>query len=352
MSVTDGQETPRRRSRVAVAMVVVLVLASTAIPAEPEANESLWPTARMVQLIAERVVDDHALRYGLDEHQTARFRQQIVELIPTFLEKHRKVLEPVIVDVLVQHISGEVPTPEVVAGWAQKVLPILKEGVDKWDGAYQHMRPHLRPAQRRRWGRDHFYAKLGLSLAQAKLRSFAAGGFDPREWHQPLPGPYLEDREIISKAKKAGLDTTLPPDLISGVAAAIGVGRTPTQSPAPVAGPSRPQQREDDYVPLDKWESYTKQFIKRFQLDEGQQTAAMAVLKEMRERATSYRDAHRQAMRQAEKDLRSARGQARGHVQAELNELQAPLDRMFEEFRARLDGLLTESQRRLSGSAR
>ncbi|MBN1344781.1 MAG: hypothetical protein JXQ73_18960, partial [Phycisphaerae bacterium] len=185
--------------------------------------------------------------------------------------------------------------------------------------------------QRTEWGRTHFLAKVGFALAESKLRSFAEGRFDPREWHSPFPGPHQKTNEIVEQGNQAGLDTTPPPHLLSSIAGAIGVDGA--AAPTAAGSPSRRGERAvdaPDYLPLDEWESYTKTFIKRFQLDEGQKTSATAILKEMRGRAEIYR---------------------RGHA-TEREAMATPLRELFDEFRSRLDGLLTESQRQLSRSGR
>lgn len=351
MSTGSAQRGVGGRAVVA-AVVWSLAVGATAVASEGDASAGIWPTPRMIDLFAQRILEEHALRYGFDQKQRDRFQKRLSSFIPAFLEKHRTEIEPLVNDVILQHLSGKIPTTQKVTGWGRTALPILQEAMDAWDGAYREMRPHLRPEQRTRWGRDHFKFKLGYALAEGKLRSYAQGKFQAREWHQMLPGPYQEEREVMAAAKREGLDTDLPPDLASPVITQMDHGaltHPPTgpprlgQSAARQHGPSRQQA-----LPLDKWEGYTKQFIRRYELDEGQSTSAMAILEEMRARAVAYRDRRGPEIARLQAQLRQARGEARSRLRAALQELERPIGTMFDEFRDRLDGLLRESQRELT----
>lgn len=315
-----------------------------------ESEDSLWPTPRQIELLTERIMEEHCLRYGFDQQQRKLFRERFAKIIPAFMEKHRKTMEPVVMDVLVQHVSGEIPKAEQMAEWSQKALPVLEEGLREWDAVYQSMQPHLRRDQRKRWGGDHWMFKMGVKLAEAKLRSYARGRFDPAEWHTPTPGPHQRSDEILSQAKDAGMSTTPPPSLLGGIIGSIGASRAPgpmTGSP----GRAKSVPPSEAYVPLDRWQGYTQQFIKRHQLDEGQKTAAMSILKEMRTRAKKYGDGRAAERARLKKLHGKASGADRAAAKAELDALEGPLRELFEEFRTRLNELLTESQRELIAPA-
>jgi len=337
---------------VAAAMGVSLAAAARAgVAAAPEPQDGFWPTPRMVELVVERLIDDTALRFGLDGRQRALFRKRFEALVPSLLAKHRAVLEPLFADILLQHLSGEAPTSQKVAGWAKTGLPILREAMGRWDKVYQGMRPELRPEQRAKWAREHFVFKLGYGLAEAKLRSFAAGRFDPREWHTPLPGPYQPKDEILTQAERAGMNTRQPLDPFNRVIGGMGRRIVP---PGPGASWSRRRfdRASEAYLPLDRWEAYTHQFIQRFELDQGQRTSAMAILKEMRQRARDYRKRHARELSRVRSSLRRAKGDERARLRDEFDELERPCRELFDEFRGRLDRLLSESQRALRGSGR
>jgi hypothetical protein len=89
----------------------------------------------------------------------------------------------------------------------------------------------------------------------------------------------------------------------------------------------------------DEWELYVQQFTKRCELTSTQANAAMSILKDLRTRAVQIEQFNKDRIAAAEqiKD-RSVR-------RARLEELRAPIRRLFAELKKRLDGLLTAAQR-------
>ncbi|MBN1345605.1 MAG: hypothetical protein JXQ73_23135, partial [Phycisphaerae bacterium] len=111
--------------------------------AEQGSSDGFWPTPRMVELLVERVVDDAAITHRLDDRQRGIYRENLAKALPAFFEKHQADLEPVITEIIVQHISGEVPDPPRMARWGGKLLPAWRDFTAKYEEAYQAMRPHL-----------------------------------------------------------------------------------------------------------------------------------------------------------------------------------------------------------------
>ncbi len=87
------------------------------------------------------------------------------------------------------------------------------------------------------------------------------------------------------------------------------------------------------------WEKYVADFIARYEMTEAQSTAAMAILKDVLKRAEQIEQINAAKVAAEEK----AKGKpAADALQKELNK---PIDKLFEELKARLDGLLTAQQR-------
>jgi len=324
--------------------------------AEEQKTETIWLTPRMTQLLVERILNDVTGRYGLDEQQKALFQEEVVKRVPAFLEKNRPALEPVLTEVLEQYISGRPPTTQQAADWAGKMLPAVREAVEEVEAAVRVMRPHLRPEQIAHWGRDHFQFRLGCTLAEAKLRSYAAGRFDSREWGVglPLPGPHQGEQEIFQQARQAGLSTTPPPSLIS----AWGSPRRSTTGPGlqglgSQRGRSGPQPAGSsvESVEPDQWEAYLQKFIVAYRLDEGQKTSAAAILKDVQGQAQTHRQNHALEYARLARALAAASSEEVSRLQADLAALDTPMRELFEEFKNRLDQLLNESQRRRAGSS-
>ncbi len=318
-----------------------------------EAEHTYWPTSDQIGMIVDQSVAGSVRIYGLDGHQREVFRKRSKTALVAFAEKHKQALEPVFAEVLAHRIAGKVPTTQRVAGWSQKLLPVAQDFQAEWDAGYRRMLSHLRPEQRAKWRRDYAVFKVGCAMGTAKLRGWAQGGFRQAEWSKPFPGPHLGPDNVLAQAKKEGVDTTPSSSVMGPV---VDLRNRP--SPATLAPGNRLSSRiqstpsNDGYVPLDRWQSYTKQFVKRYHLDEGQATAAMAILKEMRQRADNYRRGHGKEFARLGKELHASKGDERERVRAELVALEGPLQALFDELRDRLDNLLDESQRAPSGAER
>ncbi len=90
---------------------------------------------------------------------------------------------------------------------------------------------------------------------------------------------------------------------------------------------------------LHPWEVHVRSFIEEHQLSEAQSTAAMALLKELRTRASQIELAQADRIHEAERLPDPAARKKR------LAELRQPVDDLYKELQRRLDGLLTASQR-------
>jgi len=93
-------------------------------------------------------------------------------------------------------------------------------------------------------------------------------------------------------------------------------------------------------IPLHPWEKYVREYVITYSLTPAQQAAANSILKECRTRAARIERVNAPKIAEAEalKDasIRSKR----------LAEIKKPIDKLFEELKTRLDGLLSASQRK------
>ncbi len=99
---------------------------------------------------------------------------------------------------------------------------------------------------------------------------------------------------------------------------------------------------EFDAREIDRWGAYVRQFTDRYELTEGQANAVASILREVRTQDAQL------TLRMGDE---AERDEARGHQEAARRRREAfqlDLDDLFENFKARLDGLLTTVQRRTS----
>ncbi|MFH1417419.1 MAG: hypothetical protein ABII12_03925 [Planctomycetota bacterium] len=91
--------------------------------------------------------------------------------------------------------------------------------------------------------------------------------------------------------------------------------------------------------PLHPWEKYVRDFSDRYELTEQQDNSAMSVLKDVLTQAQRIEQTNAPKIAEAEK-IKDAIARAK-----RLAELNATIDSLFEELKARLDSLLTAPQR-------
>ena len=105
---------------------------------------------------------------------------------------------------------------------------------------------------------------------------------------------------------------------------------------------------EADQIALElhAWEHYVMEFIQTYDLDEGQRTAALSCLAELKERATAHRDRRREEITALERRIRNNSGtdQELAEIKQRLIKLYGPIDEMFKELKRRLESIPTAEQ--------
>jgi len=334
-----------------------LRMVAAAIASEPAAEQGIWPTRRMWEKAVDVMVDDVAPGYQFDSNQSSLLKDWLRRTAVPRLEAMRGTVEPLVGDMIVEYSRGQVPTTQRVVDLSQRLLPFWHELGATWDEGYKYMLPHLRPDQRTQWRKAYFVFKIGYDMAEAKIRSLSHGNYDPREFYSELPGPHRGPTAIKEMAQKAGISTEPPPEAQRTMIGEIGTSpgrRAPSfVSEIPAPQPSLPViVSAERTVPLDQWQGYLKDFIIRHRLDEGQKTSATAILKETRDRAFEYRKSREREFVQLEELLRAPETASRADLRVELATLEQPIQELFDEFRSRLDQLLTEEQRQAGTGGR
>ncbi len=95
---------------------------------------------------------------------------------------------------------------------------------------------------------------------------------------------------------------------------------------------------------LHPWEKYVREFNLQHMLTKPQRAAAMSILKDVRKRAIQIEQTNAKKVVEANKIKDEAARKAR------LKALNKPIDRLFDELKKRLEGLLTASQRAMGAA--
>jgi hypothetical protein len=317
-------------------------------PTQP-AVRGPWPTEKIIHLALQRILREVTLECQLTPEEAGVFQKELVSRWPAFARKYRPLLQPVVNEFLEVTISGDPPTKEQVTHWAQVFEPVVRAARSEIDATSQSVRKILRPAQVKLWDEYHSRLWKQYGSVEGELRKLAQGQFDPRTWQVVWSKPPAEARlpvgvSVSPTTRPAGAPTDgRYSGQPRGAVAPVRTGSEHSTADGGIPGSRRPTR------PLDAWEQYVRQFIDRYKLDPGQANAAMSVLKDLQRRSAEYRLKHRQEIERLERLLAAADAEARPGIQRKLDDLLAPANRLFDELRSRLDGLLTESQR--SGAA-
>lgn len=108
--------------------------------------------------------------------------------------------------------------------------------------------------------------------------------------------------------------------------------------------PARQEAREKP-IPLDKWEQYVRDFIADYKCTPEQTHSALSILSELKGRAEILEKTSAKRLNAAN-ELKD-----RKERQKRIDEINAPVDRLFEQLKRRLDGLLTTHQRAIKKAA-
>ncbi|MBX3394044.1 MAG: hypothetical protein KF841_01620 [Phycisphaerae bacterium] len=162
-----------------------------------------------------------------------------------------------------------------------------------------------------------FIRKENIQTQRTAITQHAEAAPPPKQTQANSAAPRPISATANSEPKKA------PP---------VAVAATAKPAPAPVV-PTVPPR------PLTEWEKFVMDFIEKNQLTETQKNAALAILRDMTNRANQLHKSNESRIKAADaiKDPRQRT--------EKLKEISAPIDALFGRLVARLENLLTAAQR-------
>ncbi len=283
-------------------------------------SAGFWPTQRMLERMIDRLVDEMADDYEFDDQQVELTKQLLYDRIPGFLNANRAEIQTLMNQYIEALLEDEPPPVETVAQWATRVQPLLAEFEQVCVDIAESMDSYLNEDQSDRLANDLGAFQAGLSLVQKKLGAWAAGGFDPdTEWPRK------------PKQRRGRAD---------GAAERQPAEEATATAQAPPA------------EPLDEWALYTQQFIKRYQLNAEQRQRAYAMLRRQQEARDRYLRRKTAEMARVTRMLKEAETEEQRQKALEAYErLNAPIEKMFQALKDRLETLPTRAQRRAAEPA-
>ena len=290
--------------------------------AEAAPPEGLWPSPKLLNLMLLRWAEETCAEYDLDDPQRAKVRDDLVEQWSGFLTENRSVLQPLANEFIEMRMTLEPPSKERVHAWAERALPVFEKTRDQIRESHDEFRKVMRPMQRAKFEVDALQMSAGLAIAEQKLKEWKQGEFDKDVFWEPLPAERRARREE-RRRRRTGPDPT----------AVAESPKTPVDQIA---------------VELDSWEKYVADFVQLFHLDEGQRTAALSCLSELKERAIAHRERRRDEIARLEYRIQNNTATLEApldDLKKQLRELYGPIDDMFKELQTRLEQIPTAEQR-------
>lgn len=311
-------------------IVAACVLAAPAIGQDVEERPEratkvptagFWPTERMMERMIDRITEEMGKHYGFDEDQLYTTREMFKANYPKFLNENRAEVQTLMNEYFEALLNDGPPAVEEVAGWAQRVQPLLAEFGEVSTEVMAGMREYLTDEQLTMFDAESAAFETGMSMAQNKLSAWAAGGYDPEtEWiHSPPPDAETQ-AEYEAEAARAAAENEGTD--VEAAAAAV-------------------------TVPKDDWTIYTEKFIERYQLNVEQKQKAFVFLRRQQEARDRFLRRKAPEMARVSKLLSNAETEeARTAALAEYEELNEPVARMFQTLKDRLATLPTRAQRK------
>jgi len=291
--------------------------------APPAPPDGLWPSEKLTELAVSRWAEELSRTYELDDVQRAKVREAAVQRWGTFLRENRPTLQPILNEFIEMRMELEPPSKERVQSWAERAAPAFEQFRAELNKGTSEFREILDPVQRAKFDLEVMQFGMGLQFAENKLRNWKQGQYEAGEFWEPV-GDHRrarreERRERRARAKDDG------------------------------AAPSAPDARETDQIALElaSWDEYVATFIRLYKLDEGQQTAVLSIVSELKNRAIAHRDRHRDEIAELEKRIAGFSGseQDLADLKTKLTQLYGPIDEMFSELKRRIEQIPTTEQR-------
>jgi hypothetical protein len=318
-------------------------------------TEGFWPTKLMMERIFERVADEMASNYEMDDDQRDRTASLFKGRLARFLEKNRPEIQSLMNEFFEVQLHNQAPSPQAVATWSQRVLPLLDDLKGVVEDMTEGMREYFTDDQVTKLEGELAAFHTGLTIASAKLGTWAAGQYDPeREWFAPGPGRERMQRDEAAKMEAQMADAQQQAERTAADEAAahgntsVAVGE-PQERPAdlparngasPGSAPaSRPSLKDD-------WTIYTEDFVRRYDLEPEQEQKARSFLRSQQfERDRYLQRKSIEIDKVTQKALDSTSEDDRAQAKEEADRLQAPVERMFQQLKDKLNTVPTRAQR-------
>lgn len=347
----------------------------------PAADDVTRPSySRMLNIDA--LLDNHARflarRYNLSADQDAFTQAYLRQKTQEFLAQHREELFD-LVDRLVDARAGTELTQQELVAWGRRALPLYEEAKALIVSGNQEWREILTEEQRKTHDEDLGEMEESFAITENQLHRIVSGEMTVEEFRrgptQPArraaappapapksspvaatPEPLPEPSPPATPAQRPRPVAAAPQEGRPGSSTRVGQGATASRAePAGQRGArGRPAVSPVSGIGFEsQWEAYVRDFIQRYQLDEGQAQRAQAILKDCQEAANRVIQKRKPELERLDRQLLELGQSSDADKLKELAELNQrrtklfePVNEIFEkQLKPRLDRLPTRAQR-------
>ncbi len=313
---------------------------------QPVQLDGLWPSAKLMDLVLTRWADRVSSEYELDEAQRAKVGKAVAKRWGGFLKENRPKIQPLVTDYLEMRLGMEPPGAERVQAWAKQATPLFERLRKQLDQGTTEFREILNPVQRAKFELQALKLGAGMQIAEQKLKQWQDGDFKVNEFWEPTADKRRESRteHLPDRADHEQTADGHAADFSPG-----GPGEPELARPRDLKVAARKPEAQQDQIALElaAWQKYVEEFIRMYDLDEGQRNAVLSCLSELKERALAHRDRRHDDITRLEQRIESFTGSEEelAELKQQLVELYGPIDDMFEELKSRIEQVPTAPQR-------
>ncbi len=281
--------------------------------APPPTKVDLQPTVSQsmatIETIIEVAVRNIAARYNLNEEQTRETDVLMKREVYRFLKEHESQVWPAIRDLLSSQLGAKPPSdPNELKRIGGAAAPLAKLAEEAIFRANEEWRTYLTPEQQKVHDFDLAEMKKNFQQIHQNFDNWAQG--------KVVEAPLFPQQQV------------------------------------PGGPPTPPKPREG--VPIQEsfsdshFDTYVEDFIKEYDLDQGQIDSARSILKETKEKTADFRKVNKNALTRLTATLREAIAardtEKKARVEKEREELLKPVHELFSQMDTRLVGLLNSAQ--------
>lgn len=308
-----------------------------------------WPTPLMIDRIVDRISEEMAGNYTMDDDQRERTAAIFKNKIVPFFMQNRAEIQTLMNEFFEVQLNKEAPTADMVAEWSQRVIPIFRDFEGVVDNVADDMREYFTDDQVTKMEGELAAIKTGFALANNKLGSWAAGKYDPQvEWFTPGPGREKHEREQAEEMDRMMQEAQAKAEEQARTAQLEAQGeRAKVDAAAPLEGSGRPARKgASQPVVKDEWTIYTEDFIRHYELEPEQAQKAREFLRARQVERDKYLQKKAAEITRVTEVAAAAKDEVdRKKAKEEADRLEAPVGRMFQQLKDKLNTLPTRAQR-------